>query len=139
MSDTGCRPTFLGETEGPFLGADLHSGVPGVAGGVKEGPRRVRRGCLDAVVCSSLIYRWRRELAAAPGGFAEVIVSPVDSDDDTGGGDGPGRGSAVAARPDFGDAAAAIEVAVGGAAQVRIPATIPPALAAAVIAALVGR
>lgn len=92
-----------------------------------------------ADVCSSLIYRWRREFAGAPAGFAEVIVSPVDSDDDTGGGDGPGRGSAVAARPDFGDAAAAIEVAVGGAAHVRIPATIPPALAAAVIAALVGR
>jgi type III restriction enzyme len=48
VSATGCRPAFLGETEGPFLGADLHSGVPGGAGGVKEGPRRVRRGCLDA-------------------------------------------------------------------------------------------
>lgn len=45
---TWCRPTFLGETKGPFLGADLHGVVPGVAGGVKEGPRRVRRGCLDA-------------------------------------------------------------------------------------------
>ena len=44
MSETA----FLGETEGPFLGADLLSAAPGVAGGVKEGPRRVRRGCLDA-------------------------------------------------------------------------------------------
>ena len=39
--------SFLGETEGPFLGADLRGLGAGSAGGVKEAPRR-RRGCLDA-------------------------------------------------------------------------------------------
>ena len=49
------EPAFLGETEGPFFGADLHSGVPRVAGGVKEGPRRLRRGCLDAAEHSAML------------------------------------------------------------------------------------
>ena len=82
-----------------------------------------------ADLCTSLIYRWRREFADAPAGFAEVIVAPVDSDDGDGRGDlhrGP------AALP-------AIEVAVGGSSRVRIPASIPADLAAAVIKALVGR
>ena len=42
----GSFRAFLGETEGPFLGADLRS-TAGSTGGVKEAPRR-RRGCLDA-------------------------------------------------------------------------------------------
>ena len=37
-----------------------------------------------ADVCASLIYRWRRELGQAPGGFAELIVAPMIR----GGGDG---------------------------------------------------
>ncbi len=84
-----------------------------------------------ADLCTSLIYRWRREFADAPAGFAEVIVAPVDPDD----GDGHGGGDlhrGPAALP-------AIEVAVGGSSHVRIPASIPPDLAAAVIKALVGR
>lgn len=94
-----------------------------------------------ADVCSSLIYRWRRELGVASHGFAEVILAAGVA----GGGEGrdaadglPALCPVEAARPGAGDAvaAAAIEVAVGGGAHVRIPASIPPALAAAVIAAL---
>ena len=84
-----------------------------------------------ADLCTSLIYQWRREFADAPAGFAEVIVAPVDPDD----GDGHGRGDlhrGPAALP-------AIEVAVGGSPHVRIPASMPADLAAAVIKALVGR
>lgn len=82
-----------------------------------------------ADICTSLIYRWRRQFGSAPGGFAEVIVAPVDLDD------GHGRGEShrgPAALP-------AIEVAVGGSSHVGIPASIPPELAAAVIKALIGR
>ncbi len=34
---TWCTPAFLGETSRPFLGADLHGGVPAVAGVVEGG------------------------------------------------------------------------------------------------------
>ena len=93
-----------------------------------------------ADLCTSLIYRWRRELAGVPAGFAEVIVAPV--------GDGGGelrRRSATSpvetGRAAFADApgAPSIEVAFGGTSHVRIPASIPPDLAAAVIKALIGR
>src|SRR5512134_3537882 len=40
-----------------------------------------------ADVCSSLIYRWRRELRAASQGFAEVILAPGVA----GGGEGRGE------------------------------------------------
>jgi transposase len=95
-----------------------------------------------ADVCSSLIYRWRRELGGRSG-FAEVVVTPVG--DGYEGGDGSGERRCLsappafeAARPGAGDAvaAAAIEVEVGGSSRLRIPASTPPELAAAVIAAL---
>lgn len=97
-----------------------------------------------ADVCSSLIYRWRRELGGASAGFAEVILTP----DVAGGGDGAGDADGLpalrvveAARPGAVDAlaASAIEVEVCGSSRLRIPASTPPALAAAVIAALRGR
>jgi transposase len=72
-----------------------------------------------ADICTSLIYRWRRRFGSAPGGFAEVMV---------------GR-DALAAAP----GAPSIEVAFTGRSHVRIPASIPPDLAAAVIKALIGR
>ena len=94
-----------------------------------------------ADVCASLIYRWRRELGRAPGGFAEVIVAPMIR----GGGDGgddlrclSASPPVEAARPSGADgmAAPAIEVEVSGGSRVRIPASVPADLAAAVIAAL---
>jgi transposase len=94
-----------------------------------------------ADVCASLIYRWRRELGQAPGSFAEVIVAPMIR--------GHGDASAdlrcllasppvEAARPSGTDAVAApaIEIEFSGSSRVRIPVSIPPDLAAAVIAAL---
>ena len=105
-----------------------------------------------ADVCASLIYRWRRELGAAPSGFAEVIVAPMiaagDGDgcgDGHGGGDKCGELGCPPARhrvetvgPGAGDAAVvpSIEVELAGASRLRIPASIPPELAVAVIAAL---
>lgn len=35
-----------------------------------------------ADVCASLIYRWRRELEAAPSGFAEVVLAPIIAEGD---------------------------------------------------------
>ncbi len=75
-----------------------------------------------ADVCPGQIYRWRQEVRAATGGFAEVIVSPGDQ-----GAAGPSPSPA------------AIEVEVAGTARVRIPASIPAALAAAVVKALRSR
>ena len=70
-----------------------------------------------ADVCPGQIYRWRRDLDGAHGrGFAAVIVAPGD--------------------PGFcGSRGEAIEVELSGAC-VRIPASTPPALAAAVVGAL---
>lgn len=105
-----------------------------------------------ADICASLIYRWRRELGAVPSGFAEVIVAPmIAASDGDGSGDGcgsddacgeracpPARRSVEAPRPVAAGASAvpAIEVELAGASRLRIPASIPPDLAAAVIAAL---
>jgi transposase len=102
-------------------------------------------------VCASLIYRWRRELGAAPSGFAEVVLAPIiaagDGDgcgDGHGSGDGcgevgclPARRRVEASHPDASDAVVpAIEVELAGSSRLRIPASAPPELAAAVIAAL---
>ena len=66
------------------------------------------------------IYRWRRHLCSAVGGFAEVVVSPPPSE----------RLEADAA---------AVEVALGADIRVRIPVTTPANLACAVIKAVVTR
>lgn len=73
-----------------------------------------------ADIGTGLIYRWRQELRAAGRGFAEVIVSS------------PAGAVCDPAPP-------AIEVAFGEGARVRIPASTPPELAAAVVTALRGR
>jgi len=72
-----------------------------------------------ADICPGQIYRWRREIGVG-NGFAQVLVAPV--------GDGAGC-----------PAAPAIEIEFAGKACVRIPASIPTGLAAAVVKALSGR
>jgi transposase len=72
-----------------------------------------------AEICPSQIYRWRREIRVSRG-FAQVLIAPA--------GDGAGC-----------PAAPAIEIEFAGKACVRIPASIPTGLAAAVVKALSGR
>ena len=81
----------------------------------------VRDVARQADVTSSLIYRWRRHLQAAANGFARVLVAPA--------GDG-----ATAPTP-----LPAIEIELAGNARVRISASVPPTLAAAVVGALARR
>ena len=80
----------------------------------------VRDVARQADVTPSLIYRWRRDLRAATNGFAQVLVAPA--------------GDGVAIPPVL-----AIEIEFSGNARVRIPASVSPALAAAVVAALARR
>jgi len=80
----------------------------------------VRDVARRADVTASLIYRWRRDLRAAANGFAQVLVAPA------------GDGVAVPAVP-------AIEIEFVGSACVRIPASVSPALAAAVVEVLARR
>ena len=74
--------------------------------------REVARQC---DVTASLIYRWRRDLRAAANGFARVVVAPA--------------GDGITAAP-------AIEIEFPGDARVRIPASVSPAVAAAVVCGL---
>ncbi|WP_223291677.1 IS66-like element accessory protein TnpA [Defluviicoccus vanus] len=99
----------------------------------------------QADVCTSLVYRWRREIGHAEG-FAEVLVRPLvdaridhcrdDGGDDAGG--VPAVATAAAAHSGAGEGSSlpAIEIEFSGASRVRIPASVPAELAAAVIAAL---
>jgi transposase len=80
----------------------------------------VRDVARQADVTPSLIYRWRRGLRAAANGFAQVLVAPA--------------GDGVAVPPLL-----AIEIEFAGHARMRIPASVSPALAAAVVAALARR
>ena len=80
----------------------------------------VRDVARQADVTPSLIYRWRRDVRAAANGFARVLVAPA--------------GDGVAIPPVL-----AIEIEFAGNARVRIPASVSPALAAAVVAALTRR
>ena len=73
----------------------------------------------QADINTGLIYRWRRELSDERRGFAEVVVTPVNTTPDV--------------------PATVIEVLVGGNAHVRISALASPTLAAAVVRALAGR
>ena len=72
-----------------------------------------------ADVVPSLIYRWRRELRVGQG-FAQVVIAPA--------GDNAGC-----------PAVPAITIEFAGKARMRIPASIPAGLAAAVVKALSGR
>ena len=100
----------------------------------------------QADVCTSLIYRWRREIEG-PCVFAEVMVAPVvdtrsghsrEDGGDEGGGGVSAIPTAEAARSGAaeGSSLPAIEIEFSGASRVRIPASVPADLAAAVIAAL---
>jgi transposase len=80
----------------------------------------VREVARQADVTPSLIYRWRRDLRAAANGFAQVLVSPA--------------GEGLPAPP-----VPAIEIDFAGNAHVRIPASVSPALATAVVEALARR
>jgi transposase len=71
-----------------------------------------------ADICPGQIYRWRREVRVGSG-FTQVLISPV----------GDGAGCPVPA----------IEIEFAGNARLRIPASIPAGLAAAVVKALSGR
>jgi transposase len=72
-----------------------------------------------AEICPGQIYRWRQEIGVGHG-FAPVLIAPVE--------DGAGC-----------PAAPAIEIEFAGKARVRIPASAPIGLAAAVVKALSGR
>ena len=67
-----------------------------------------------AAVCAGQIYRWRQELRHAGHGFSQVVIAAMDD----GGNDRPAL-----------DPAPAIEVELGSAARLRIPALTPPELA----------
>ena len=81
----------------------------------------VRDVARRADVTPSLIYRWRRDLRATANGFAQVLVAPA--------------GDGVTAPPPL----PAIEIELAGNARVRIPASVSPVLAAAVVEALARR
>lgn len=80
----------------------------------------VREVARQTDVTPSLIYRWRRDFRAAANGFAQILVAPGDG---------------VPAPP----AVPAIEIEFADNARVRIPASVSPALAVAVVAALARR
>jgi transposase len=73
------------------------------------------------------LYRWRQDLGSPAAGFAEVVVS--------------GDFSSVPRPTDAmsGKASVMIEVSFADRSQLRLPASVSPALAAAVIGALVRR
>ena len=81
----------------------------------------VRDVARQADVTSSLIYRWRRDLRAAANGFAQVLVAPA--------------GDGIPAPPPI----PVIELEFAGNTRVRLPASVSPALAAAVVEALARR
>jgi transposase len=70
-----------------------------------------------ADLCPGQIYRWRQDLGADAPSFAQVVVAA------------PGPAPPREEMP-------AIEVVFGDSARVRIPASVPPDLAAAVVRAL---
>jgi transposase len=75
-----------------------------------------------AEVCAGQIYRWRQEFRTVANGFAQVLMAP------------PEPSAELADRPVVGEPA--IEVEFAGKVRVRIPASVPTDLAAAVVKAL---
>ena len=65
------------------------------------------------------IYRWRKELRTVAGGFAQVLIAP----------------SEIAATP-VAEGGSAIELEFAGKVRVRIPGSVSPELAGAVVKAL---
>ena len=80
-----------------------------------------------AEVGAGQIYRWRRQIGARSDGFAQVVIAPAGTTDLRSGDD-----SGCCTAP-------AIEVDFAGKARLRIPASIPVELAAAVVKALAPR
>jgi len=78
----------------------------------------VRDVARRADICTSLIYRWRRERCGESPGFAEMVVVP--------------------SAPAEERASPAVEVVFGTKARARIPTSTTPALAAAIVKALAG-
>ena len=76
-----------------------------------------------ADVCPGQIYRWRQELRAVANGFAQVLITRPEM--------------AAADGAAYGEPA--IEVELAGKVRVRIPASVPAELAAAVVRALARR
>ena len=77
-----------------------------------------------ADVSSGQIYRWRQEFRAAAAGFAQVLIAPVESPAST-----AANGATSCTDP-------AIEIEVAGKVRARIPGSISPELAAAVVKAM---
>jgi len=75
------------------------------------------------------LYRWRQDLCAVPTRFAEIVVS----------GDLSASPAPVVADDLGGETSASIEVVLTDWAKCRLPASISPDVAAAVIGALVRR
>ncbi len=84
--------------------------------GVSEVARR-------ADVCPGQIYRWRQEFRTVADGFAQVLIAPPEP-------------ASTRALDGAAYAEPVIEVEFAGRTRVRIPASIPAALAAAVVKAL---
>jgi transposase len=80
---------------------------------------RVSEVARRADVCPGQIYRWRQEFRTVANGFAQVLIAPPEI---------TAAGSA--------DSEPAIEVEFNGKVRVRIPASMPADLAAAVVKAL---
>ena len=78
-----------------------------------------------ADVHPSQVYRWRQELRAVADGFARVLIAPAETAATVADG-------AVCGEP-------TIEVEFAGKARVRIPGSVPAALAAAIVKALARR
>jgi transposase len=75
-------------------------------------------------ISAGQIYRWRQEMrTAAVGDFTPVLIASVE-------------GSAAPAEPPRSNAEAVIEVEFAGQVRVRIPSSVPAALAAAVVKAV---
>ncbi len=80
-----------------------------------------------ADISAGQIYRWRQELRAAASGFTPVLITPAES-----------RVTSAEDGPTY-DAEPAIEVEFAGKVRVRIPGSVPAALAAAVVKVLARR
>jgi len=86
----------------------------------------VRDVARRAEVGPGQIYRWRQELQAAANGFAQVLIAPPET------ASARTANEAVCAEP-------VVEIEFAGKTRVRIPASIPVALAASIIKALAQR
>ena len=85
-------------------------------------PGAVVREVARRPMCAEQIYRWRQDLRSAASGFAEVVVAP--------------GAMSIAAPPSLAGDRDRVRRAMS---RARIPASVSPALAAAVVEALARR